>query len=253
MRDGRARIAPDIGHAGLEQGLGDGEDALAAEDLSVSQRELLDFGGKGPFHKRRQHPSSTIKALNRGGEARGALQDERRRPDLLRGARQGRAAPARLRHRRQCRHVAAQYRAALARHRLILWEPRGHARSESPEDPAKVTFGHWVLDLLGLLDYLGLERAVVGGPLARRRHRHALRAQASGAREGLVGVDSSSAAGLPLERRQPRDARAEHQGDARGRDGRHGRVRHRVQSQRRRAAPARSDRARGGLRVLPHR
>ena len=28
-----------------------------------------------------------------------------------------------------------------ARHRLILWEPRGHARSESPADPAKVTFG----------------------------------------------------------------------------------------------------------------
>jgi pimeloyl-ACP methyl ester carboxylesterase len=27
-----------------------------------------------------------------------------------------------------------------ARHRLILWEPRGHARSESPADPAKVTF-----------------------------------------------------------------------------------------------------------------
>ena len=71
-----------------------------------------------------------------------------------------------------------------ARHRLILWEPRGHARSESPEDPAKVTFGHWVLDLLGLLDYLGLERAVVGGLSLGRRHRHALRAEAPGAREG---------------------------------------------------------------------
>ena len=85
-----------------------------------------------------------------------------------------------------------------ARHRLVLWEPRGHARSESPEDPTKVTFGHWVLDLLGLLDYLGLERAVVGGlslggGIATRfalRHPERVR--------GLVAVDSSSAAGLPL-------------------------------------------------------
>src|SRR3989441_2737303 len=34
-----------------------------------------------------------------------------------------------------------------ARHRLILWEPRGHARSDSPEDPARFSFAHWVLDL----------------------------------------------------------------------------------------------------------
>jgi len=30
--------------------------------------------------------------------------------------------------------------ALAAHHRLILWEPRGHARSDSPEDPAMVTF-----------------------------------------------------------------------------------------------------------------
>ena len=28
--------------------------------------------------------------------------------------------------------------ALAARHRLILWEPRGHARSGSPDDPAKI-------------------------------------------------------------------------------------------------------------------
>jgi pimeloyl-ACP methyl ester carboxylesterase len=85
-----------------------------------------------------------------------------------------------------------------ARHRLVLWEPRGHARSESPEDPAKVTFGHWVLDLLGLLDHLGLERAIVGGLslgagiATRFALRHPERVKA------LIAIDSSSAAGLPL-------------------------------------------------------
>jgi pimeloyl-ACP methyl ester carboxylesterase len=85
-----------------------------------------------------------------------------------------------------------------ARHRLILWEPRGHARSDSPEDPTRVTFAHWVLDLHDLLDHLGLRRAVVGGlslggGIATRfalAHPERVRA--------LIAVDSSSAAGLPL-------------------------------------------------------
>ena len=88
---------------------------------------------------------------------------------------------------------------AIARqHRLILWEPRGHARSESPEDPTRVTFGHWVLDLRDLLDHLGLARAVVGGLslsggiATRFALRHPDRVGA------LIVVDSSSAAGLPL-------------------------------------------------------
>ena len=85
-----------------------------------------------------------------------------------------------------------------SRHRLILWEPRGHARSDSPEDPTRVTFAHWGLDLHDLLDHLGLRRAVVGGlslggGIATRfalAHPDRVRA--------LVAVDSSSAAGLPL-------------------------------------------------------
>ncbi len=88
--------------------------------------------------------------------------------------------------------------ALAARHRLVLWEPRGHARSDSPEDPARVTFAHWVLDLRDLMDHLGLGRAVVGGlslggGIATRfalAHPERVRA--------LVAVDSSSAAGLPL-------------------------------------------------------
>jgi pimeloyl-ACP methyl ester carboxylesterase len=88
--------------------------------------------------------------------------------------------------------------ALAARHRLILWEPRGHARSESPEDPTRVTFGHWVLDLRDLLDHLRLPRAVVGGLslgggiATRFTLRHPDRVGA------LIAVDSSSAAGLPL-------------------------------------------------------
>src|SRR5256885_5034785 len=50
-----------------------------------------------------------------------------------------------------------------AKHRLILWEPRGHARSDSPEDPAKMSFARWALDLRDVLDHLRLRRAHVGG------------------------------------------------------------------------------------------
>ncbi|HXJ84562.1 MAG TPA: alpha/beta fold hydrolase [Candidatus Methylomirabilis sp.] len=88
--------------------------------------------------------------------------------------------------------------ALAAQHRLILWEPRGHARSDSPEDPTRVTFGHWVRDLHDLLDHLTLERAVVGGLslgggiATRFTLAHPTRVVA------LIVVDSSSAAGLPL-------------------------------------------------------
>lgn len=83
-------------------------------------------------------------------------------------------------------------------HRLILWEPRGHARSDSPEDPQKVTFAHWVWDLHDLMDHLGLDRAIVGGlslggGIATRftlAHPERVRA--------LIVIDSSSASGLPL-------------------------------------------------------
>lgn len=85
-----------------------------------------------------------------------------------------------------------------ARHRLVLWEPRGHARSDSPEDPARYSFHRWVLDLRAVLDHLGLRAAHLGGLslgagiatrfalLYPRRVR------------SLVVTNSSSAAGLPL-------------------------------------------------------
>lgn len=85
-----------------------------------------------------------------------------------------------------------------AGHRLILWEPRGHARSDSPEDPRKVTFAKWVWDLHDLMDHLKLDRAVVGGLslgggiATRFALAHPTRVRA------LIIIDSSSASGLPL-------------------------------------------------------
>jgi pimeloyl-ACP methyl ester carboxylesterase len=85
-----------------------------------------------------------------------------------------------------------------ARHRLILWEPRGHARSDSPEDPAKYSFHRWVLDLKCVLDALGLRKAHVGGlslggGIATR---FTLRFPARV--RSLIVTNSSSASGLPL-------------------------------------------------------
>lgn len=85
-----------------------------------------------------------------------------------------------------------------AHHRLILWEPRGHARSDSPHDPRQVTFAHWTWDLHDLMDHLKIERGIVGGlslggGIATRftlAHPHRVRA--------LLIIDSSSASGLPL-------------------------------------------------------
>jgi 3-oxoadipate enol-lactonase len=85
-----------------------------------------------------------------------------------------------------------------ARRRLILWEPRGHARSGSPEDPARYSFGHWTEDLRAVLDHLRLRRAHVGGLslgagiATRFALRHPARVRS------LVVTSSSSAAGLPL-------------------------------------------------------
>ena len=88
--------------------------------------------------------------------------------------------------------------ALAARHRLILWEPRGHARSDSPEDPAKYSFERWVFDLKAVLDRLGIRKAHVGGLSlgAGIAARFALRFPSRV--RSLVVTNSSSAAGLPL-------------------------------------------------------
>src|SRR2546430_10994355 len=85
-----------------------------------------------------------------------------------------------------------------ARHRLILWEPRGHARSDSPDDPAKYSFKRWALDLGAVLDHLSLRRAHVGGLSlgAGIATRFALRFPRRV--RSFVITNSSSASGLPL-------------------------------------------------------
>jgi 3-oxoadipate enol-lactonase len=88
--------------------------------------------------------------------------------------------------------------ALAARHRVVTWEPRGHARSGSPDDPAKYSFARWVLDLKAVLDHLRIARAHVGGlslgaGIATRftlRFPHRVRS--------LLVTNSSSAVGLPL-------------------------------------------------------
>jgi pimeloyl-ACP methyl ester carboxylesterase len=88
--------------------------------------------------------------------------------------------------------------ALAARHRLVLWEPRGHARSDSPEDPAKYSFARWARDLEAVLDRLRIRTAHVGGLSlgAGIATRFALRRP--GRVRSLLVTNSSSAAGLPL-------------------------------------------------------
>ena len=88
--------------------------------------------------------------------------------------------------------------ALAARHWVVLWEPRGHARSDSPEDPARYSFARWALDLKAVLDHLRLRTAHVGGLSlgAGIATRFALAFPARV--RSLLVTNSSSAAGLPL-------------------------------------------------------
>src|ERR671934_598560 len=85
-----------------------------------------------------------------------------------------------------------------ARHRLILWEPRGHARSDSPEDPARFSFARWALDLRDLLDHLRLRRAHVGGLSLGAGISTRFTLRFPGRVRSLLVTNSSSAVGLPL-------------------------------------------------------
>jgi len=84
------------------------------------------------------------------------------------------------------------------RHRLVLWEPRGQARSDSPEDPAKYSFRRWALDLKAVLDHLGLRRAHVGGLSLGAGIATRFALAFPGRVRSLVVTNSSSASGLPL-------------------------------------------------------
>src|SRR2546430_8086095 len=85
-----------------------------------------------------------------------------------------------------------------ARHRLILWEPRGHARSDAPSDPATYSIRRWALDLKAVLDHLGLRRAHVGGLSLGAGIATRFALAFPGRVRWLVVTNSSSASGLPL-------------------------------------------------------
>ncbi len=55
----------------------------------------------------------------------------------------------------------AQVRSLRNRHRVITWDQRGHGRTVSTDDP--VTYWDSAADLAGLLDQMGVKRAVIGG------------------------------------------------------------------------------------------
>jgi len=88
--------------------------------------------------------------------------------------------------------------ALAARHRVVLWEPRGHARSGSPEDPARYSFARWALDLRDLVDHLGIRRAHVGGLSLGGGIATRFALRHPGRVRSLLVTNSSSASGLPL-------------------------------------------------------
>lgn len=48
-------------------------------------------------------------------------------------------------------------------HRLVIWDMRGHGRSDSPDDPALYSEAATVADMAALLDEVGAKTAIVGG------------------------------------------------------------------------------------------
>jgi pimeloyl-ACP methyl ester carboxylesterase len=93
---------------------------------------------------------------------------------------------------------AGQIEAFSRQYRLILWDPRGHGKSDSP--PRREQYGLQISaeDLRGLLDHLSVERAYVGGQsmgggiAARFALAYPDRVAA------LLLIDSASASGLPM-------------------------------------------------------
>src|SRR5262249_49055536 len=48
-------------------------------------------------------------------------------------------------------------------HKLILWDMRGHGRSDSPDDLGEYSEAKTVADMAALLDEAGADKAVIGG------------------------------------------------------------------------------------------
>jgi pimeloyl-ACP methyl ester carboxylesterase len=62
-----------------------------------------------------------------------------------------------------CRMWNEQIAALVARHRVIVWDMRGHGQSDDPTDPAAYSEALTVEDMATLLRRCRIERAVIGG------------------------------------------------------------------------------------------
>src|ERR1700737_3615531 len=56
-----------------------------------------------------------------------------------------------------------QIEALSKHHKLVLWDMRGHGRSDYPDDPKAYSESLTVGDMAALLDEVGVENAIVGG------------------------------------------------------------------------------------------
>jgi pimeloyl-ACP methyl ester carboxylesterase len=56
-----------------------------------------------------------------------------------------------------------QIAALSARHRLVLWDMRGHGQSDYPADQSEYSEEKTVADMAAILDAVGAEKAIVGG------------------------------------------------------------------------------------------
>src|SRR5215469_9678341 len=62
-----------------------------------------------------------------------------------------------------CEMWHGQIEALSKRHKLILWDMRGHGRSDYPQDPCAYSEELTVGDIAALLAKVGAECAIVGG------------------------------------------------------------------------------------------
>ena len=88
-----------------------------------------------------------------------------------------------------------QVEAFSRKYRFIRFEPRGHGRSDAPQDPSAYGLDTSVKDLLGLLDHLGIEKAYVGGLSMGGGITTRLTLLHPDRVAGLVVIDSGSASG----------------------------------------------------------
>ena len=62
-----------------------------------------------------------------------------------------------------CRMWNGQISALVARHRVIVWDMRGHGESDAPDDPAAYSEALTVEDMAALLHRCRIDRAIIGG------------------------------------------------------------------------------------------